>query len=64
MDMTENSKVGKAAEMDLEIGIGFSNKEGEERMRFLHICKNKLSGVHGKHVCIIDNERARYADMA
>jgi hypothetical protein len=52
------------------IGLGKTNTDGEEYMRFLSICKNKLSGDvdtlpdlrHGKMPIIIKPEEARYAD--
>ena len=64
MDYMDNSKVGKPGEMDLIIGIGKTNAEGEENIRYIHVAKNKLNGKHIKASVLIDTEKARYADMA
>jgi replicative DNA helicase len=63
MDMMDNSKVGKPGEMDWIIGIGKTDKDEEENLRFLHIAKNKLKGRHGKHSVVFDGAKARYLDM-
>ena len=63
LDHMNNSKTGKPGELDYAIGIG-RTLEGEEFMRYIHLCKNKmLRGVHGKHQVILDTERCRYKDM-
>lgn len=63
MDMMDNSKVGKPGEMDWIIGIGKTDKEDEQNLRFLHIAKNKLKGVHSKTTVVFDGEKSRYLDM-
>ena len=63
MDMMDNSKVGKPGEMDWIIGIGKTDKEDEQNLRFINIAKNKLKGHHTKSSVIFDGEKARYLDM-
>lgn len=63
--MMEGSKIGKAAEADLIIGIGrmdsgsIDNDE-PDRTRYLTVSKNKLSGWHGTVLCQIEAEVSRY----
>jgi len=63
MDMMNNSKTGKPGELDVIIGIGCSFAEGDEELRFIHLCKNKLTGTHGKHTVLIDPQKGRYKDV-
>jgi replicative DNA helicase len=64
--MMEGSKIGKAAEADLIIGIGrldagnIENSEPDHN-RYVTVSKNKLSGWHGTVVCTIQPEVSRYA---
>jgi replicative DNA helicase len=63
--MMEGSKIGKAAEADLIIGIGKHNSgdDGEpDNARFLTVSKNKLSGWHGTVICQIQPEISRYVE--
>lgn len=63
MTMMEGSRVGKAAEADLIIGIGKLNsgeEDGPDNSRFLTVMKNKLSGFHGTIPCMIEPEVSRY----
>jgi len=63
MTMMEGSRVGKAAEADLIIGIGKLNsgeEDGPDNSRFLTVMKNKLSGYHGTISCNIQPEVSRY----
>lgn len=63
MTMMEGSRVGKAAEADLIIGIGKLNsgeEDGPDNSRFLTVMKNKLSGFHGTIMCNIEPEISRY----
>jgi replicative DNA helicase len=70
MNDVDSSHTAKQGEADFMIGIGKTNTDGEEYMRFLSICKNKLSGDtdslsdlrHGKMPILIQPELARYAD--
>lgn len=61
----EGSKIGKAAETDLIIGIGkheageVDNTE-EDTTRYLTVSKNKLSGWHGTIICNIEPKVSRY----
>jgi len=63
----EGSKIGKAAETDLIIGIG-KHEQGEvddtdpDTSRYLTVSKNKLSGWHGTIICNIQPEVSRYVD--
>jgi hypothetical protein len=70
MNDVDSSHTAKQGEADFMIGIGKTNTDGEEYMRFLSICKNKLAGDidsdpqlrHGKMPVIIQPEIARYCD--
>ena len=64
--MMEGSKIGKAAEADLIIGIGKHSGTGEsnepDNVRFLTVSKNKLTGWHGTIICNIQPEISRYVE--
>tara|TARA_R110002153_G_scaffold16836_3_gene59104 strand:- start:1639 stop:2859 length:1221 start_codon:yes stop_codon:yes gene_type:complete len=64
--MMEGSKIGKAAESDLILGVGRHNAEVEsnepDHTRFVTISKNKLSGWHGTIICNIEPEVSRYVE--
>lgn len=70
MNDVDSSHTAKQGEADFMIGIGKTNTDGEEYMRFLSICKNKLQGDsdslpelrHGKMPVIIKPDVARYCD--
>lgn len=70
MDDVDSSKTAKQGEADFMIGIGKTHTDGEEYLRFLSICKNKLAGDvdtlpdlrHGKMPVLIHPETARYSD--
>ena len=51
--MMEGSKIGKAAEADLILGIGKQDLEEDDNMRFITVSKNKISGWHGTITCQI-----------
>ena len=63
----EGSKIGKAAETDLIIGIG-KHEAGDvddsepDHSRYLTVSKNKLSGWHGTIICQIQPEVSRYVE--
>ena len=63
MDDVAKSKTEKAAEADFIIGIGKRNDIGEEETRFLHLIKNKLTGIHARITCRINPTIARYTDI-
>lgn len=62
--MMEGSKIGKAAESDLILGVGRHSGDNEDNQpdttRFITVSKNKLSGWHGTVVCNIEPEVSRY----
>lgn len=62
--MMEGSKIGKAAEADLIIGIGKhdtdSSEDEADHTRFLTVSKNKLSGWHGTIGVTIRPDVSRY----
>tara|TARA_S200002703_G_scaffold120711_1_gene106542 strand:+ start:932 stop:2164 length:1233 start_codon:yes stop_codon:yes gene_type:complete len=65
--MMEGSKTGKAAEADLMILVARNpdvgsntNTSQEDPQRHLNIVKNKLTGWHGRLICTLDHEKARY----
>jgi replicative DNA helicase len=59
-----NSKIGKAAEADVIIGIGKENTETQDDnfLRYLHVSKNKLGGSHGRATVRIEPKISRYVD--
>lgn len=62
-DDIAKSKTEKAAEADFIIGIGKTHDEGMEDIRFLHLVKNKLTGLHSKIECRINPTIARYETL-
>ena len=70
MANVSNAKTSKQAEADWIIGIGKSNQDGMEYMRYLHASKNKLVGDpdtdasqrHGTALAVIKPDIARYED--
>jgi replicative DNA helicase len=71
MNNVANAKTAKQAEADWILGIGKIHDTGWEKIRFLHLSKNKLTGDkdteaelrHGKLECLIEPQIARYADI-
>lgn len=71
MGHVADAKTAKQAEADWILGIGKSNDEGYEYIRYLNISKNKLSGDedsvpslrHGRAEVLIKPEVARYEDI-
>lgn len=71
MDDVDNSKTGKQGEADWILGIGKSNQQGYESLRYFHLCKNKLIGDkdtiperrHWQWDVVIDAEIARFRDI-
>lgn len=71
MDDVDSSKTAKQGEADWILGIGKTNGEGLEAMRYFHLCKNKLIGDsdsvpelrHGKRDVLIQPDIARYKDL-
>lgn len=60
--MMEGSKIGKAAEADLIMGIGRHDTEEDDHLRFITVSKNKISGWHGTEVVTIKPEISRYVE--
>lgn len=58
----DSGKTGKAGAFDYVIGIGKTDMVSEEFTRFIQLCKNKLTGDHGRYVVSIDPPTARYID--
>lgn len=58
----ENSKTGKAAEVDLAIGIGYNPAYNNERLRHFTLCKNKISGNHDYWAVYLEPEKGVYRD--
>lgn len=71
MDDVDSSKTSKQGEADWILGIGKTNKEDEEYVRYMHLSKNKLMGDedsdpemrHGTFSVIIQPQVARYTDI-
>lgn len=67
----DSSHTSKQGEADYIVGIGKSNDEGMQDVRFLNISKNKLMGDedslpdlrHGKKECLIRANIARYENI-
>jgi hypothetical protein len=70
MNDVDSSHTAKQGEADFMIGIGKTNTDGEEYMRFLSMCKNKLGKDidcvaelrHAKLPVMIKPEIARFED--
>jgi replicative DNA helicase len=70
MNDVDSSHTAKQGEADFIVGIGATNNDGEEFIRYLSVCKNKLIGDsdtipelrHGKMSVIIQPHIARYED--
>lgn len=58
--MMEGSKIGKAAEADLIIGIGKADLQEDDNLRYLTVSKNKISGWHGTKIVSINPDISRY----
>ena len=58
------SRVGKAAEADLIVGIGKEQEDSGEdnKLRHIYVSKNKLGGKHGTCTTVIEPEVSRYVD--
>ena len=71
MNDVDSSHTAKQGEADFIIGIGKTNDEGLQNMRYLNISKNKLIGDedtdssmrHGRAEVLIKAEIARYEDL-
>lgn len=71
MDDVAYAKTAKQGEADWILGLGATHNAGEEYVRFLHPCKNKLMGDedmleelrHGKQNVVIKPEHARFEDI-
>lgn len=63
-DMMAGSKINKAAEADLIIGLGKQEagveEEDDNPMRFVTVSKNKINGWHGVEICNLHGEVSRY----
>ena len=61
LNWMSESKTGKPGELDYAIGIGVSNRDGEDMLRYISLCKNKMNqGAHGKHTVSINTQIAQY----
>jgi replicative DNA helicase len=58
----DSGKTGKPGAFDYIIGIGKSLDMSDEFTRYITLCKNKLTGDHGRYVVTIDPATARYID--
>lgn len=63
MDDVAKSKTEKAAEADFIIGVGKTYDVGMEEIRYLHLIKNKLTGIHDRIQCRINATIARYEEL-
>ncbi len=57
------SRTGKGGELDLSIGIGKSLEDGKENVRYLHLNKNKFTGLEIKTPVLLNPFTGRYSDM-
>jgi archaellum biogenesis ATPase FlaH len=60
--MMEGSKIGKASEADLIIGIGKLDVDPDDEIRHITISKNKISGWHGTIAARIHPQISRYTE--
>ena len=62
MSMMEGSKLGKAAESDVMLGIGRMNDPDnpDDPSRWITVMKNKISGWHGTVLCNLNSQTSRY----
>jgi predicted ATP-dependent serine protease len=62
MSMMEGSKLGKAAESDIMLGLGKmdSPDDPDDSTRWITVMKNKISGWHGTVMVNLDVDRNRY----
>ncbi len=62
MSMLEGSKLGKAAESDIMLGLGKMDNpdDPDDSTRWITVMKNKISGWHGTVMCNLDVKRSRY----
>lgn len=64
MTHMDNSKTGKPGEMDYIIGIGKTiSEDTEDEIRYLNLCKNKLTGKHSHHTVKLETTIGRYCDI-
>lgn len=65
-DMLAGSKISKAAEADIIIGLGkhsgSSDDTEEDPTRFITVSKNKINGWHNTVICNIHGEVSRYVE--
>jgi len=58
----DGSKVGIPGELDFAIGLTPSMEDGMERVRYISVCKNKLTGRLAKDRTYLNIERCRYEE--
>jgi replicative DNA helicase len=65
-DMMAGSKISKAAEADIIIGLGKhsggSDDAEEDPTRFITVSKNKINGWHNTIICNLHGEVSRYVE--
>lgn len=65
-DMMAGSKISKAAEADIIIGLGkhsgSSDDSEEDPTRFITVSKNKINGWHNTIICNLHGEVSRYVE--
>jgi KaiC/GvpD/RAD55 family RecA-like ATPase len=63
MDNVANAKTEKQATADFIVGIGKNHDPSFQRVRYLSIMKNKLTGHHTRHEVLIKPEIGRYENL-
>lgn len=58
----DGSKTGIPGELDWCLGMGAIEDAGFERMRYLNVCKNKMTGKHGHGSVVMHKEICRFED--
>lgn len=65
-DMLAGSKINKAAEADIVIGLGKResgvDEADQDPTRFITVSKNKINGWHGLEICNLHGEVSRYVE--
>jgi len=56
----DGAKTGLPGELDVALGIGMTDEAGKENVRYLSLCKNKLTGMLERGAVYFDNAIVRY----
>jgi hypothetical protein len=57
----DSSKVAIPGELDFCLGIGRVNDPGYENVRYLNVCKNKLTGLYGSEQVTFEADKCFFS---